>query len=103
MPEAIAPDGSGAGSVVAVPAVAVPAVPVLFRRALGGGDELGEHAGEGVDLMAPELGAAGGVRGALRQDALESEHEAVAHLPAGGRIVLPGGDLGERVVEGRPA
>ena len=51
------------------------------RRA-GRGDQLREHPGERVDLVAAELGARRGARAVLGQDALEPEHEAVAHLPA---------------------
>jgi hypothetical protein len=78
--------------------VAVPVLGSLLRR----GDQLGEHAGERVDLVAAELRAGGEVRRFLRQDALEAEEERVAHLPGRGRLLQLGVDLGEGVVE-RPA
>ena len=77
---------------------AVP-VAVLLRRALRRRDELGEHAGERVDLVAPKLGARGGARGILGEHALEPEHEPVAHLPARRRLLETGVHLGDRVVE----
>ena len=63
--------------------VAVPVLGRLLRR----GDQLGEHAGERVDLVAAQLGAGGEVRRLLREDALEAEQERVAHLP--GRATAP--------------
>src|SRR5918999_350630 len=110
MPEPVAADGSGvgpregglelllldeAGVVVvllveldvgdrAVPTAVAHTVAVLVGGALGRGDQLGEHAGERVDLVAAELGARRRARGLLGEDALEAEHEPVPHLPAGG-------------------
>ena len=60
-------------------------VAVLVRRALGRGDELREHSGERVHLVAAKLGAGRGARWILGQHPLEAEHEPVAHLPAGRR------------------
>ncbi len=77
---------------------AVP-VAVLVRGALRRGDELGEHSGQRVDLMAPELGARGRTRRILVQHSLEPEHEAVAHLPAGRGALLAGADLGQGIVQ----
>ena len=88
----------------AVPA-AVPAVPVavLVSRALGRGDELGEHPCEGIHLVAAELGPGGGSRKVLGKHALEPEHEAVADLPARRRLGEAGLHLLECVVEGGAA
>ena len=67
--------------------------------ALRGGDQLGEHPGERVDLVAAELGAGAEVRRLLAEHALEAEHQRVADLPVASRLGAPGLDLGERVVE----
>jgi hypothetical protein len=81
-------------------AVPVPvSVAILLRRALGGRDELREHSGERVGLMSAKLGSGCGVRRILREDALEAEHEPVAHLPAGRRLGEARVDLRECVVE----
>ena len=58
------------GRLVAVQAVAVLGV------ALGRGDQLGQHPREGVDLVAPELGAGCEMRRLLAEHALEPEDEA---------------------------
>ena len=58
--------------------------PVAVRRLLGAlirGDQLGEHSGQRVDLVAAQLGAGGEARRMLGDDALEAEHERVARLP----------------------
>jgi len=78
-------------------------VPVAVLALLHGGDQLGEHAGERVDLMAAELGAGRKERWPLGEDPLESEHERVAHLPLARRLLRACLDLGERVVERAPA
>ena len=83
-------------------AASVP-VAVLLGRALGGGDELGEHPRQSIHLVAAELGSGGGSRQILGQDPLEPEHEPVAHLPAGRRLGQPGLHLLQRVVERGPA
>ncbi len=59
--------------------------------ALARGDQLGEHPGERVDLVAAELGAGGGARLRVGEHALEPEHQRVAHLPlrASGRAGPP--------------
>ena len=57
------------------------AVQGLLVRALVGGDQLGEHPGERVHLVAAQLGAGGEVRRLLREHALEAEHERESHLP----------------------
>jgi hypothetical protein len=62
-------------------------------------DQLGEHAGERIDLVAAELGSGREARRVVGQDALEAEHEGVTDLPAGGRSPAPGIQLGEGVVE----
>src|SRR5581483_7358976 len=67
---------------------------------LVGGDQLGQHSGQRVHLVAAELGAGGEAGRPLGEDALEPEHERVAHLPLGRGRLPPGGHLGERVVEG---
>ena len=76
-------------------AVAVAVLALL----LGGGDQLGEHPGERVHLVAAQLGARGEVRRLLREHALEPEHERVADLPLGRRRLTARVQLGERVVE----
>src|SRR5205085_9136525 len=78
------------------------AVSVPVRRRLVGlrrGDELREHAGERVDLVAPQLWSGGEVRRAVAEDALEPEHEPVAHLPALRGLARAGLELGQGVVE----
>ncbi len=76
------------------------------------GDQLGQHAGERVDLMAAELGPRGQPGRLVGEDALEPEHEGVFDLPLGrggapasfelgqGRIqrAAAGAPLGEHVV-----
>ena len=81
-------------------AVAV-SVPVGGRLvvALAGGDELGQHPGERVDLVAAERGAGGGARLRLGEHALEAEQEAVANLPLRGGRGEAGVHLRDRVVE----
>jgi len=76
------------------------AVPVqrLFGL-LGRRDELGEHAGERVDLVAPQLGPRGEPLRPVAEHALEAEHQAVANLPGGRRLTRPRVHLRERVVE----
>ena len=83
-------------------ATAVP-VPVLLGVALRGGDELGEHPGQRIHLVAAELGSGRGSRQVLGQDPLEPEHEPVANLPAGRGLGQAGLHLLERVVERGPA
>jgi hypothetical protein len=62
-------------------------------------DQLGQHSGERVDLVAAELGAGGEPRRTVGQLPFEAEHERVADLP-GGRGRSPAGlHLLERVVE----
>jgi hypothetical protein len=63
------------------------------------GDQLGQHAGERVDLVAAELRAGGEVRRLLGENPLETEHQAVLHLPLRRGRPLARLDLGERVVE----
>ncbi len=76
------------------------AVPVGgFVVPLARGDQLGEHPGERVDLVAAERGAGGGARLRLGQHALEAEQEAVADLPFRRRRGQAGVHLGDRVVE----
>ena len=87
----------GRGVAVAVP-VAVGLVVALAR-----GDQLGEHPGERVDLVAAEHGARGRVRLGLGEYALEAEQEAVAHLPLRRRRRASRVDLGDRLVERAPA
>ena len=77
------------------------AVPVAVRLvvALARGDQLGEHPGERIDLVAAERGACGGARLRLGEDALEPEQKAVPDLPLRGRRGEAGVHLDERVVE----
>jgi hypothetical protein len=118
MAEAIAADGAGVGAdvlrlldlafqqlVVLVfllddcrLRVAVLAVPV-FLGALVGGDQLGEHPGQRVDLVAPQLGAGGEMRRLLAEDALEPEHEREPDLPLGRGTCTAGLDLGDGLLE----
>ena len=81
--------------------------PVAVQRLLGlalvGGDQLREHPGERVHLMAAQLGSGREVRRLLGQHALEAEHEREVHLPLRGRLLVAGLDLGERLVERIPA
>ena len=55
---------------------------VAVRMLLVRGDELGEHARERVDLMAPELRARGEVRRLLGEHALQPEHQREVDLPS---------------------
>ena len=75
----------------------------LLGLALVGGDQLGEHPGERVHLMAAQLGSGREARRLLGQHALEAEHEREVHLPLRGRLLVAGLDLGERLVERVPA
>ena len=118
--EAVAPDRAGVGacqdglvglflgSELVGLLVLLVGLELLERRAvsvqrrlvrLDGRDELREHPGERVDLVAPQLGAGGEPRRPVAQDALEAEHEPVAHLPTGGGLGSAGLYLGQRVVE----
>ena len=100
------PKSASSSSSVAGLDVAVRA-PVAVQRLLGltlvGGDQLREHPGERVHLVAAQLGARREVRRLLGQHALEAEHEREAHLPLRGRLLVAGLDLGERLVERVPA
>jgi len=78
-------------------------VSVPVRRLLRGGDQLGEHAGERVHLMAAKLGARREMRRLLRENALEPEQQRVEHLPLRRRLLAPCGDLRQGVVERAPA
>ena len=71
------------------------AVPVL-GFVLVPGDQLGEHPGERVDLVAAELRSRREPGRAVGQHALEAEHERVVHLPLGRRGAPAGVHL-ERV------
>ena len=70
------------GSARAVPGGMPVAVPVLVGGALRRGDQLGEHPGEGVDLVTAKLRPRGCSSRILGQHAFQAEHEAVAHLPS---------------------
>ena len=78
------------------------AVAVQLRLDLRCRDQLGQHPRERVDLVPAQLGARGEAGRTLAEHALEPEHERVADLPAVGRLLRAGLQLGERVVE-RPA
>ena len=84
--------------------LAVPvAVSVFLGLALVGRDQLGQHAGERIDLVSAQICACCG-RGLVGgEDPFESEHQPVAHFPAWRRLVAAGFDLGQRVVEGAAA
>jgi hypothetical protein len=75
------------------------AVAVLVRAPLRRRDQLRQHPGEGVDLVAPEGRAGGGLRSLGGEHALEAEHQPVADLPARARALEPGGHLVPCVVE----
>ena len=57
----------------------------------------------GVHLVAAQLGAGRKPRRAVGDDALEPEHERVAHLPLVRRLARAGFQLGERVVQRAPS
>ena len=78
------------------------AVPVL-RFVLVPGDQLGQHPGERVDLVAAQLRSRREPGRAVRQHALEAEHERVVHLPLGRRGAPAGVHLEECSVERTPA
>ena len=78
------------------------AVAVLLRAPLGRSDQLGQHPRQRVDLVAAQGSAGGGRRRLGGEHALETEHEAVAHLPARRRRSMPRFDLLERVVQREP-
>ena len=72
-------------------------VAVRERRldlALVGGDQLGEHAGERVNLVPSQLKSRGEVRRLLREHPLEAEHQRVANLPVRRRRLVAALDLG---------
>ncbi len=79
------------------------AVAVAVRVLLRGGDQLGQHSGERVHLVAAQLRAGGEVRRPLRERALEAEQQRKAHLPRWRRFRTAGGELDQRVVECPPA
>src|SRR6185437_3151629 len=85
--------GLGGGLLVAV------SVAVQLRLDLRRGDQLGEHPGERVDLVAAKLGSGRKPWRALAEHALEAEHERIADLPLVGRLARARLDLGQRVVE----
>ena len=87
-------DGFGGRAVSAAVPVAV-RVGFAFVRC----DQLGEHPGERVDLVAAQLRAGGEMGTLLREHAFETEHEAVLDLPAGRGRATSGLDLSEGVVE----
>jgi hypothetical protein len=58
------------------------AVLELLGLGLVGGNQLGQHPGERVHLVAAQLRAGHQARWPFAQDALEPEHEPVAHAPA---------------------
>ncbi len=61
-------------------------------------DQLGQHPGEGVDLVAAQLRAGGESWRHVREHTLEAEHEAVADLPLRRGAAVAAIDLGERIV-----
>ena len=75
------------------------AVPVQLGRLLVRGDQLGQHSRERVDLVAAQLRARREPGRLVGEDALEAEHEAVAHLPLRRRNAFAGIHLRDRVVE----
>ncbi len=77
-------------------------VHAVERRAvlLVGGDQLRQHPGQRVHLVAPQLGAVGQMRSRVREHPLEPEHQPVADLPAEARLRAAALDLGQRVVQG---
>ena len=91
----------GVGGLDAV-AVAV-SVPVLLGVALIRRDQLGQHSGERIDLMAPEIGSRRRLRLRRCEHPLEAEHQAVVHSPAARRRAVSGVHLGDGVFERAPA
>ena len=84
---------------VPVPVPVPVAVAVLLPGPLVGGDQLGEHAREGVDLVPAQIRSRGG-RGSRRcEHALEPEHQPVADAPAIRRRAPARVHLDERLVE----
>ena len=77
----------------------VPVAVAVFLLALRRGDQLGEHARQGVDLVPPQRRAGCRVRLRVGEHALEPEHQPVVHLPLRARPGLAGVQLGDRVVE----
>src|SRR5437868_6522683 len=71
------------------------AVLVLLR----GGDQLGQHPGECVHLVAAQLGPRGEAWWFLVEDALEPEHEGEADFPLRRRALVARLHLRERGVE----
>jgi hypothetical protein len=69
---------------------------------LGRSDQLGQHPGERVDLVAAQLGSRGEARRLLGEDALEPEHEGEADFPLQRRRLVARFHLGERRVERVP-
>src|SRR5213595_1192373 len=72
-------------------------------RGLGRCDQLGEHAGERVDLMPPKLGSRGEPRRVVSEHALEPEHQRVTALPLVRGRAAPRLQLLDRVVERQSA
>jgi hypothetical protein len=66
-------------------------------------DQLRQHPGERVHLVAAKLRARGEARRLLGQDPLQPEHEAEADAPARGRRRAPRLHFGQRLVERLPA
>src|SRR5439155_5109211 len=83
--------------ILVLDAVSVPAA--VLGGVLDAGDQLGEHPGQGVDLMAAKLGPGGKARRVIGEHPLEPEHQGVANLPLGGGRASARLHLGERVVE----
>jgi hypothetical protein len=71
----------------------------VLGRFLVPGDQLGQHPGERVDLVSPELRARRQARRKVGENALETEHERVADFPLGRGSPAARFHLGERVVE----
>ena len=75
------------------------AVQGLQEAFLVGGDQLGEHSRQRVDLVAAKLRSGGEPRRTLAEHALEPEHEPEPRSPLRGRAALALLDLFQRRVE----
>jgi hypothetical protein len=79
------------------------AVAVALRLTLVGGDQLGQHPRQRIDLMAAQLGPRLQLRRPLAEHPFQPEHQRVADLPLRRRLGASGFDLLHCVVKGTAA